>query len=97
MGAAGKNFYNDLACRYGYEKEAALIQELYLQGKKKEAIAAVPNAFVDEVALCGPPERIRDRVEAWKDAGVSTLLCTFGDPSSMRIMAEIREKLDSSG
>jgi F420-dependent oxidoreductase-like protein len=97
MGAAGKNFYNDLACRYGYEKEAALIQELYLQGKKKEAIAAVPNALVDEVALCGPPERIRDRVVAWRDSGVSTLLCTFGDPSSMRIMAEIREKLGASG
>ncbi|HEY7820633.1 MAG TPA: LLM class F420-dependent oxidoreductase [Vicinamibacteria bacterium] len=89
MGALGKNFYNDLARRYGYEREAALIQELYLQGKKKEAIAAVPDALVDEVALCGSKERIRDRVEAWKDAGVSTLLCTFLEPSSMRIMAEI--------
>ena len=90
MGARGKNFYNDLACRYGFEREAALIQELYLDGKKKEAIAAVPNALVDEVALCGPKERIRDRLEAWKEAGVSTLLCTFLDPSSMRVMAEIR-------
>jgi alkanesulfonate monooxygenase SsuD/methylene tetrahydromethanopterin reductase-like flavin-dependent oxidoreductase (luciferase family) len=89
MGALGKNFYNDLARRYGYEREAALIQELYLQGKKKEAIAAVPDALVDEVALCGSKERIRDRAEAWKDAGVSTLLCTFLEPSSMRIMAEI--------
>jgi F420-dependent oxidoreductase-like protein len=89
MGARGKNFYNDLACRYGYEREAALIQQLYLEGRKKEALAAVPNALVDEVALCGPKERIRDRVEAWKEAGVSTLLCTFQDPSAMRVMAEI--------
>ncbi|HJS73773.1 MAG TPA: LLM class flavin-dependent oxidoreductase, partial [Vicinamibacteria bacterium] len=89
MGARGRNFYNDLACRYGYEREAALIQQLYLEGRKKEALAAVPNALVDEVALCGPRERIRDRVEAWKEAGASTLLCTFLDPSSMRVMAEI--------
>jgi F420-dependent oxidoreductase-like protein len=91
MGAAGKNFYNDLACRYGYEKEAALIQELYLQDKKKEAIAAVPNALVDEVALCGPKERIAERVQAWKDAGVSTLICSLHDASAMKVMAELRE------
>ncbi len=91
MGAPGKNFYNDIARRYGYEKAAASIQELYLQGKKKEAIAAVPNALVDDVALCGPKERIRDRFKAWEDAGVSTMICTFRDPSSMRVMAEIRD------
>jgi hypothetical protein len=79
----------EAACRYGYEREAALIQQLYLEGKKKEALAAVPNALVDEVALCGPRERIRDRVEAWKEAGVSTLLCAFQDPAAMRAMAEI--------
>jgi F420-dependent oxidoreductase-like protein len=89
MGAPGKNFYNDLACRYGYEEEAAVIQELYLQGKKKEAIAAVPNALVDEVALCGPKERIAERVGAWKDAGVSTLICTLHDASAMKVMVEI--------
>ncbi len=89
MGAPGKNFYNDLACRYGYEKEAALIQELYLQGKKKEAIASVPSTLVDEVALCGPKERIADRVQAWKDAGVSTLICTLHDAAAMKVMAEI--------
>jgi F420-dependent oxidoreductase-like protein len=93
MGAPGRNFYNDLACRYGYAKEAALIQGLYLEGKKKEAIAIVPNALVDEVALCGPKERIADRVQAWKDAGVSTLLCTLHDPAAMKVMAELRGKL----
>jgi F420-dependent oxidoreductase-like protein len=91
MGAPGKNFYNDLACRYGYEKEAALIQELYLQGKKKEAIGAVPDQLVDEVALCGPKERIKERIHAWKEAGVSTLICTFPDAAAMRVMAEIRQ------
>jgi F420-dependent oxidoreductase-like protein len=91
MGAPGKNFYNDLACRYGYEKEAAVIQELYLQGKKKDAIAAVPNQLVDEVALCGPKERIADRLEAWKDAGVTTLICTLHEASAMKAVAELRE------
>jgi alkanesulfonate monooxygenase SsuD/methylene tetrahydromethanopterin reductase-like flavin-dependent oxidoreductase (luciferase family) len=91
MGAPGKNFYNDLARRYGYEKEAALIQELYLQGKKREAIAAVPDGLVDAVALCGPKERIKERIHAWKEAGVSTLICTFPDAVAMRVMAEIRE------
>jgi F420-dependent oxidoreductase-like protein len=89
MGAAGKNFYNDLACRYGYEKEAALIQELYLQGKKKEAIAAVPDELVDEVALCGSKERIADRVQAWKEAGVSTLIASIDDPSALPILANV--------
>jgi F420-dependent oxidoreductase-like protein len=92
MGAKGRNFYNDVARRYGYEKEAALIQELYLEGKKREAIAAVPNGLVDQVALCGPKERIRDRIAAWETAGVSTLLCSIPDAATLRVMAEILEK-----
>ena len=64
MGARGRNFYNDLARRYGYEEAAGRIQELYLAGRKDEAEAAVPDALVDEVALCGPPERIRERLAA---------------------------------
>ena len=64
MGARGKNFYNDLACRYGFEAAAKKIQDLYLDGKKNEAIAAVPDELADEVSLCGPKERIRDRARA---------------------------------
>ena len=89
MGARGKNFYNDLACRYGYEEAAGRIQDLYLSGKKNEAIASVPDALVDEVALCGPRERIRDRLGAWKEAGVTTLICGAHTPDAVRAMAEV--------
>ena len=89
MGAKGKNFYNDLACRYGYESAAARIQELYLSGRKNEAIAAVPDELVDEVALCGPRERVRELLGAWKDAGVTTLICSTGSLESVRTIAEL--------
>ena len=89
MGARGKNFYNDLACRYGYEDAAKRIQELYLTGKKKEAIAAVPDELVDEVALCGPRERIKDQLAVWREAGVTTLICGTGDVEAIRAMAEL--------
>jgi F420-dependent oxidoreductase-like protein len=83
MGARNKNFYNELVRRYGYEAEAKEIQDLYLDGKKAEAAAAVPDALVDEVALVGPVERIVEGLPAWKDAGVTTLIvgtAFFGDP-----------------
>jgi F420-dependent oxidoreductase-like protein len=89
MGARGKNFYNDLARRYGYEAAAATIQDLYLSGKKAEAEAAVPDALVDEVALCGPRERIRERLAAYKEAGVTTLSCRTSQPEVVRMMAEL--------
>jgi hypothetical protein len=92
MGARGKNFYNDLACRYGYEAAAAQIQELYLSGKKNEAIAAVPDELVDEVALCGPRERIRDRLAMWREARVTTLICATTSIDSVRAMAEIADR-----
>ena len=69
MGARDKNFYNDLAKRLGYEEAAVKIQDLFLDGKKIEATAAVPDALVDAVHLVGPKERIRDRLQAWKEAG----------------------------
>jgi F420-dependent oxidoreductase-like protein len=89
MGARGKNFYNDLACRYGYEAEAERIQKLYLDGKQREAIAAVPDRLIDEVALVGARDRIADRLPAWRESGVNTLLVQTEDPATLRMMAEL--------
>jgi F420-dependent oxidoreductase-like protein len=89
MGARGKNFYNDLACRYGFEAAAKTIQDLYLSGKKDEAAAAVPNELADEVALCGPRDRIRDRLAAWRESPVGTLILAIGQRDALRMMAEI--------
>jgi len=88
MGARGKNFYNDLARRYGYEDAAKQIQDLYLDGKKKEAIAAVPDEFADEISLCGPKERIRDRLAEWKESGITTMILALQQPEAMRAVAE---------
>jgi len=73
MGAKGKNFYNELAVRYGYEKEAEVIQDLYLAGKKKEAEAAVPDEFLELTTLCGPKSYVKDRIAAFQEAGVTHL------------------------
>jgi len=89
MGARDRNFYNDLACRYGYEAAAKTIQELYLSGRKAEAEAAVPDALVDEVALCGPRERIAERLQAWKASGVTTLMVALRQPEALHLMAEL--------
>jgi F420-dependent oxidoreductase-like protein len=89
MGARGKNFYNALVRRYGYEAEAERIQQLYLDGKQREAIAAVPDALVDDVALVGPRERIADRLDAWRESGATTLLCSTHDVNALRTMAEL--------
>jgi F420-dependent oxidoreductase-like protein len=89
MGARGKNFYNDLVRRYGYEGAAADIQNLFLSGKKQEAAAAVPDALVDEVALCGPRERIAERLSRWTSSGVTTMIVGVGQPDAMRTMAEL--------
>ena len=84
MGARGKNFYNDLFARYGYEAEAKEIQELFLGGQQREAAGKVPDAFVDEVALVGPVERIRDRLAAWRESGATTLLVSTRDEATLR-------------
>jgi F420-dependent oxidoreductase-like protein len=88
MGARGRNFYNDIARRYGYEDAAKRIQDLYLGGRKDEAAATVPDALVDEVALCGPPARIREQLAEWKTSGVTTIMVS-GDTTSIRTMAEV--------
>ena len=73
MGAKGKNFYNELACRYGFEREAAEIQELYLSGQKKEAEAVVPQELLELTSLCGPRGYVEERVAAFRQAGVTHL------------------------
>ena len=88
MGARGRNFYNDIARRYGYEAAAKTIQDLYLAGRKAEAEAAVPDALVDEVALCGPKELIRERLAEWRSSGVTTLMVA-GDRLAARTIAEL--------
>ena len=74
MGARGANFHHDVAVRMGYEAEAAKIQELYLDGKKDEAAAAVPTKLVEQLALIGPPDKIRHDLEAWRESRVTSLL-----------------------
>jgi F420-dependent oxidoreductase-like protein len=88
MGARGRNFYNDIARRYGYEEAAQKIQDAYLAGRKDEAAAAVPDDLVDEVALCGPRERIREQLAAWKTSGATTIMVT-GDTTAVHTMAEL--------
>ncbi|MCY3867861.1 MAG: LLM class F420-dependent oxidoreductase [Chloroflexi bacterium] len=88
MGAKGRNFYYDLACRYGFEAAADTIQDLYLQGRKGEAIMAVPDALVDAVALVGSKARIRDRLQLWRDSPITTLNVTVFSLDALRFLAE---------
>src|SRR5213082_249557 len=89
MGAKGRNFYNALVRRYGWEEEAERIQELYLGGKQREAIAAVPDELVDAVSLVGPKERIAERLEAWRATPVTTLVLGTHQPEALRTLAEL--------
>jgi F420-dependent oxidoreductase-like protein len=89
MGARTKNFHNERMIRRGYPEAAARIQELYLAGRKDEAAAAIPDEFIDEEALVGPPERIRERFRAWEDTGVEGLRITSPQDEAYELMAEI--------
>jgi alkanesulfonate monooxygenase SsuD/methylene tetrahydromethanopterin reductase-like flavin-dependent oxidoreductase (luciferase family) len=89
MGAKGRNFYNALVRRYGWEAEAERIQELYLGGRQREAIAAVPDELVDAVSLVGPKERIRERLEAWKRTPVTTIVVGSPQPEALHVMGEL--------
>ena len=89
MGARGRNFYFNLACRYGYEDAAVRIQDFFLEGKRAEAAEAVPDQLVDEVALCGPKERIAERLALWQECGVNTLIFGASNLETLRVMAEL--------
>ncbi|MCY3978465.1 MAG: LLM class F420-dependent oxidoreductase [Chloroflexi bacterium] len=88
MGAKGKNFYYDLACRYGFESAAEAIQLCYLSGRRGEAITQVPDALVDAVALVGSKARIRDRLQIWRDSPITTLNVTVFSLDALRFLAE---------
>ena len=88
MGAKGQNYHTKLMQRMGYEAEALRIQELFFEGRRDEAIAAVPSAFADEISLVGPIERIRDRVAAWEDSPVTTILVHGGNVQALRDAAQ---------
>jgi F420-dependent oxidoreductase-like protein len=89
MGAKKRNFHKELMGRMGYEAEADKIQELFMEGKRGEAIAAVPSAFADEISLCGPLDRIKERLQAWRDTPVTTLLIGSQDKSQLQQFAQL--------
>lgn len=94
MGARGRNFYNDVVRRYGYEAEAAEIQDLYLSGEKEKAAEAIPSALVEATSLCGPPSYVAERVAAFAEAGVTHLQITpiaTGDQSPASLVATLAE------
>src|SRR5690606_7092778 len=94
MGAKGRNFYNDLARRYGYEEEAERIQDLYLEGKKDEAAALVPRELLEKTSLIGPEGFVRDRLAALRESGVTTLNVTPIAPTReerIKLIEKVRE------
>ena len=89
FGSRATNFYADLVRRYGFSGAVAAIQEAALDGRMADATAAVPDALVDAVALVGPAERIRDRLDAYAEAGVTTVLAMTKDPAAIRSLGSI--------
>jgi F420-dependent oxidoreductase-like protein len=89
MGAKGQNYHTKLMGRMGFEAEALKVQELFFDGKREEAVAAVPDEFADEISLVGPRERIRDRLDAWRESPVTTLLIHAGNVENLRAAAEV--------
>jgi F420-dependent oxidoreductase-like protein len=89
MGHKNKNFHNDAMVRRGYPESAQAIQELYLEGRKGEAVEAVPDEFLDEQSLVGPVERIRERFKAWEDSGATGLTVRATQPEAIELMAEL--------
>ena len=88
MGARGANFHHDVAVRLGYDSEAKHVQDLYLDGKKDEAAAAIPTALVEDLALIGPEDKIRDELDAWRGS-IATTLLVAGDAAQLRRIAEL--------
>ena len=88
MGHKDKNFHKDMMVRRGFGDAAARIQELYLAKRKDEAIAAVPDEWVDTKSLVGPPARIKQRYRAWEDCGATSLTVRSRQPEAVEVMAQ---------
>ncbi|HEU4810930.1 MAG TPA: LLM class F420-dependent oxidoreductase [Nocardioides sp.] len=91
MGARGKNFYNQLACQYGYEKEAKEIQDLYLGGNKRDAEALVPLEWLEAGNLVGPASYVKERIAAFKEAGVTNLQVSPASEDPAATIAQLKE------
>jgi F420-dependent oxidoreductase-like protein len=91
MGARGKNFYNELACEYGYEKEAKEIQDLYLDGKKREAEALVPTEWLEASNLVGPASYVQERIAAFREAGVTHLSAVPASDNPAATISQLKE------
>ncbi|MFI9173033.1 LLM class F420-dependent oxidoreductase [Streptomyces lincolnensis] len=89
MGHSARNFHADLMGRMGYEEEARRIQRLFLEGRREEAVLAVPDAFADEISLVGPRERIAEKLESWRKGPVTDLLALAPDARTLRVLAEL--------
>jgi F420-dependent oxidoreductase-like protein len=94
MGARDKNFYNTICKKYGYEKEAIEIQDLYLEGKKEEAAAAVPAQMLEATNLVGPKSYVKERLAAYKEAGVTILSVNPVGPDPVKAIETLRELID---
>jgi F420-dependent oxidoreductase-like protein len=94
MGARGKNFYNDLACRYGFEAEAREVQDLYLDGKKDEAAKAIPERLLEATTICGPEGYVLDRLASFKAAGVTVLNATLVGPDIAALAGRLKEWME---
>lgn len=92
MGHAARNFHADLMGRMGYEEEARRVQELFLAGRREEAVAAVPDDFADEISLVGPRQRIAERLELWRKGPVTDLLALSPDHETLRVLAELNAR-----
>ncbi|MEX2395161.1 MAG: LLM class F420-dependent oxidoreductase [Actinomycetota bacterium] len=89
MGAKDRNFHLDVVARMGFEGEAKHVQDLFMDGKREEAARAVPDALADEISLVGPKERIRDRLQAWEESPVSTILSGSNDEETVKVLPEL--------
>jgi hypothetical protein len=91
MGARNKNFYNELARRYGYEEQAAKIQEMYLSGHKRDAEAVVPTELLEMCNLVGPESYVKERIAAFREAGVTNLQVTPVDENPAKLVARLKD------